>query len=371
MSTVGSPLYAAILGFGTVGQGIYNILEQRKAHLTRLLGGRALVIVKVLVTDARRQDRKLPAGFDAPALLTDKFEEVVAAIPRGERLDVVFEATVGVEPATTWLTELLQKGLCRAVVTANKVMYARSGAALQALAREKAEEAVAAWEEAAAAKKALRWKELPVPHFIGFEACVAGGLPVIKTMQNMCKVQSFRKVEGIFNGTSNYVLSRMREAGLSYTAALKEAREMGYAEADPYNDVSGQDAFCKLMIVSELAFGRQPAWEEVPVVGLDSIGEEAFAEATAKGRRFRQVGSVELAKDAAGKEVLVASVRPVAVDAGHPLYTIDGADNSVAIHTHYLGCITITGSGAGMYPTASVMVEDYMASVPPVPSPLQ
>ncbi|EPY30038.1 homoserine dehydrogenase [Strigomonas culicis] len=322
---------AVILGFGTVGQGIFNIAQQRRAEL-REQHQVELVIAKVLVTDAARAGRALPEGFDA-SLLTDKIEDVLASGP----IDTVFECMVGAQPAYDHVRALVQQHGC-AVVTANKVMFAKHGAALRELA-------------GAAGRQ------------VGYEACVAGGVPVIKTLQNMKLVQHITKVEGILNGTTNFILTSMRtNPGKSYEATLAEAQAKGYAEADPYNDVSGMDAFSKLMILSELAFGAQPAWPEVPVVGIQEITAAKVAEASAQQQRYRHVASTELVTEG-GQRKIVASIRPLLVDAQHALYAVEDVHNAVAVSTDYLGVVTLMGPGAGMYPTASVMVEDWLTFV--------
>lgn len=332
---------AAILGFGTVGQGIYRIADEKREELRRRLGGKTLVIVKVLVHQLHRANRVLPDGMN-PALLTDSIADVFAS-----DVQVVFEATVGEQPAYDYLATAIKAHHC-SVITANKVMFAKYATELFALAEEA--------EKAEAAQGSGRVVQ------VGYEATVAGGLPVIKTLQNMCLVQRVTKVEGILNGTTNFILTSMREhPGETFKDSLAEAQRLGYAETDPYNDVSGQDAFKKLMVLSTLVFGRQPAWESVEVVGIDTITPEDVAAATSRGQRYRHVASLAQVteKGEAGGASIVASVRPQLVSADSPLYTIDAANNAVAVETDYCGTVTITGAGAGMYPTASVMVEDY------------
>ena len=174
-------------------------------------------------------------------------------------------------------------------------------------------------------------------------------------MKNILLVNDVSRVQGILNGTTNYILTKMRAEGWSFEDALKEAQRLGYAEADPFNDVSGQDAFKKLMILSDLAFGEQPAWEDVEVIGIDTISAEQVQEATANGLRYRHVAHVEKREDG----TIYGKVAPQLVDANHPLYPIDDVFNAIAMETNYIGTLSITGPGAGMYPTASVMVEDY------------
>lgn len=308
----------AILGFGTVGEGIYNIIEEKREQFKEQLGV-DLEVAKILVRDASQQRKGVKQS-----LLTESIEDVLAT----PELDVVFEAIVGEEPAYSYLDAAIEKRVN--VVTANKVMFAKFGHALQQKA-----------------------KKFGVQ--VGFEATTAGGVPVIKTMQNILRVNDVKSVQGILNGTSNYILTQMRTEGISFDVALKNAQQLGYAEADPYNDVSGQDAFKKLMILSSLSFGKQPNWDGVEVVGISDITLQQVQEAAVKGERYRHIAQVALNED--GK--IVAKIGPQLVDAAHPLYSIDGVDNAVSLDTNYIGKLTLVGPGAGMYPTASVMVEDY------------
>ena len=309
---------AAILGFGTVGQGIYHILNEKRNELREKLGVE-LEVTKILVTDASREP--VPG---TKHLMTESIDEVLAETG----LQVVFEAIVNEEPAFSYL-KLAVENKCH-VITANKVMFAKRGKELEALAKANGV-------------------------FVGYEASVAGGVPIIKTMKNILLVNDVTRVQGILNGTTNYILTKMRAESWSFEHALSEAQRLGYAEADPYNDVSGQDAFKKLMILASLAFGEQPNWADVEVIGIDTISAEQVATATEQGLRYRHVAEVEKRED--GK--IVGKVAPLLVDKEHPLYPVDDVFNAVAMETNYIGTLSITGPGAGMYPTASVMVEDY------------
>lgn len=309
---------AAILGFGTVGQGIYHILNEKREELKNKLGIE-LEVEKILVTDTSRE--RVPG---TKHLYTDSMEDVLSV----KGLQVVFEAIVNEEPAFSYLKSAVQHK-CH-VITANKVMFAKRGRELQELAKKNGV-------------------------FVGFEATTAGGVPVIKTMKNILLVNDVSRIQGILNGTTNYILTKMRAEGWSFEEALKEAQRLGYAEADPYNDISGQDAFKKLMILSDLAFGEQPDWSEVEVIGIDTISAEQVKEAKEKGLRYRHVAQVERQSDGS----IIAKIAPQLVDKEHPLYPIDDVFNAVALETNYIGTLTLVGPGAGMYPTASVMVEDY------------
>ncbi|MBM7665501.1 homoserine dehydrogenase [Solibacillus kalamii] len=309
---------AAILGFGTVGQGIYHILNEKRQELREKLGVE-LEVAKILVTDASRE--RVPG---TKHLMTESMDDVLAE----NNLQVVFEAIVNEEPAFTYLKRAVE-AKCH-VVTANKVMLAKRGEELEALAKVNGV-------------------------FVGFEATVAGGVPIIKTMKNILLVNEVSCVQGILNGTTNYILTKMRAEGWSFEQALREAQQLGYAEADPFNDVSGQDAFKKLMILSSLAFGEQPNWADVEVIGIDTISSEQVAEATAQGLRYRHVAEVEKLEDG----TIHAKVAPLLVNNEHPLYPVDDVFNAVTMETNYIGTLSVIGPGAGMYPTASVMVEDY------------
>jgi homoserine dehydrogenase len=309
----------AILGFGTVGQGIYHIINEKKHQLKEQLG-LEVEVAKILVTNT---ERERVAG--TKHLLTNDINEVLS-VPG---LQVVFEAIVNEEPAYSYLKAAVQKK-CH-VVTANKVMFAKRGEELQLLAKQNGVS-------------------------VGFEASVAGGVPIIKTLKNILLVNEVKSIQGILNGTTNYILTKMRTEKQSFEKALQDAQQLGYAEADPYNDVSGQDAFKKLMILSSLAFGKQPNWSEVEVTGIDTITLEMVEEASKQNLCYRHVA--EIIKNEDGK--IIGKVTPLLVDKDHPLFQVDDIYNAVTIDTNYIGTLTIIGPGAGMYPTASVMVEDYV-----------
>ena len=313
---------AAILGFGTVGQGIYHILNEKREILRESLGIE-LEVAKILVTDASRE--RVPGTAH---LMTESIDDVFAV----SGLQIVFEAIVNEEPAFSYLKRAV-KNKCH-VITANKVMFAKRGTELQQLAKDNGVH-------------------------VGFEATVAGGVPVIKTLKNILLVNDVNRIQGILNGTTNYILTKMRVEGWSFEIALSEAQRLGYAEADPFNDVSGQDAFKKLMILSDLAFGEQPNWADVEVVGIELISKSDVEVATQKGLRYRHVAEVRKNEDGQ----ITAKVAPMLINQEHPLYPIDDVFNAVTVETNYIGTISLVGPGAGMYPTASVMVEDYAAII--------
>lgn len=311
-------IQAAILGFGTVGQGIYQILNEKKVHLKQSLGF-DIEVKAILIRDLAKSRMATPG-----VLVTDSFKEIEAI----SGIQVVFEAIVGEEPAFDYLSTAIQKG-CH-VITANKVMFSKYGLQLERLANAKGVH-------------------------VGYEATTAAGVPIIKTLKNLLQVNQVHKIQGILNGTSNYMLTQMRIQQCLFSKALQEAKLLGYAEADPYNDISGQDAFRKLMILSNLAFGKQPEWDEVEVEGITNISLEDVQKASKEGMRFKHIAEISQEADGA----LHAYVGLKLVGQEHSLYAIEGVDNAISIDTNYIGTLTLSGPGAGKFPTASVMIEDY------------
>lgn len=311
-----APIKAALLGFGTVGQGVYEALKTHREQLKYVLG-EEVIIEAILVKDgAKKRD------VDEHILVTTDFDEVLN-IPD---LQIVFEAIVGEEPGFTYLRKAIEKG-CH-VITANKVMFARHGKTLL----EKAEEAGV---------------------LVGYEATTAGGTPIIRSISQLLQVNNILSVEAILNGTSNYILTNMREKGSAFEDVLKTAQDLRYAEADPVNDVEGFDAFYKLMILSELSFGSSPNWDEVERKGITEVSSEQIEVFTRWGYKVKH-----LARISSDHGQFTASVKPVLVDTEHPLYGVEDVQNAIMVETSLAGKVTIQGAGAGKLPTASAMVED-------------
>ena len=312
----------ALLGFGTVGQGVYQILTEKKEEFW-LSYGITIEVAGILIRDATK-----PRPVPADLFVTDRFEDISSI----QDLDFVFEAIVGEEPAVSYCSHFLEKGIH--VITANKAMFAKHGRSLQKMAEENSDS-------------------------IGFEATTAGGVTIIKTLKNLLPVNEVENIAGILNGTSNFILTEMRTAQCSFEEALQKAQELGYAEADPTDDVSGKDAFRKLMILSQLAYGRQPDWDEVEVRGINTITLLDIREAEESGMRYRHVAEVN---EVSGGR-LHAVVRPLLVGPSHPLFTVDGVDNAIVVDSEYLGKLTLIGPGAGRFPTGSAMVEDFIQTI--------
>lgn len=311
-----SEISVVLLGFGTVGQGVYEVIDTHQEHLAALLG-KPVKVKGVLIKDKTKE-----RTISSDVLVTDDFNDILAL----SRIDVVVEAMVGIEPGLGYLKTLIARG--SHVITANKELFAHHGEELLALSDE----------------NGVSCK---------FEATVAGGVPVIQTLQQLMKVNRMFKLEGILNGTSNFILTSMRESGLSFEQALAIAQEKGYAEADPTNDVEGYDAFYKLMILSRTVFGSQPGWETVARKGITPVTDEQMEVATRLHLRFKHVASIEQTSDG-----LKGLVQPILVSKSHPFYHIEGVDNAVSIYSDIVGNITLKGPGAGKLPTASAIMED-------------
>ena len=322
---------AAIIGFGTVGKGVYKIIDEKREQIKKQTGY-TVDIEAVLVQDITKTRDIFPG-----TVLTDNIDDIL----NNPEITVIFEAIVEEEPAYTYLSQAIEKGIH--IITANKKMFAKHGPALL---------------------KHAEFRNIQV----GYEATTAGGVPIIRTIGNLLAGDRVQRIQGILNGTSNFILTNMRVKGVPFKTALEDAQKLGFAEADPTDDVSGTDAFCKLMILSSLAFGRQPEWGNVPIVGIDHIQPDDVVEASNADYRHRHVADIRLNEDG----TLTGKVGPVLLEAGHPLYRIDGVDNAVIVETEYLGALTLIGPGAGMYPTGSAMVADLLHIIrqqAPIPLP--
>ena len=307
----------ALLGFGTVGQGVYDIIQTSQERLQFFLK-KPVKVVAVLVNNIEKHK-----SIEHEVLLTDSFEDIIE-LPH---LDIVIDAIVG-KASFPYLKRSIKRG-CH-IVTANKEMFAEHGEELLSLAAK---------NQTAA----------------GFEATVAGGIPIIQTLRKLLNINVVTKVEGIINGTSNFILTSMREEGQPFADTLKVAQEKGYAEADPTNDIEGFDAYYKALILSQVVFGGVPQEEDIFRKGITSITEKEIQQADSIGLKFKHVAKLEKYDN-----TIQCKVQPVLVSASHPFYGVEGVTNAVSIDADIVGNIALTGPGAGKYPTASAVIEDIL-----------
>ena len=310
----------ALLGYGTVGAAVHRLLEEQGGEIERATGHR-LRVVRALVRDPGKE-----RGFEAaPGVLTDDPADVLG----DASLALVAEVMGGVEPAGSYVLDLLGSG--RSVVTANKQLVARRGAELFAAA--------------ASSGAQLR-----------FEASVCAAIPVIKVLRESLVSTNVHRVVGIVNGTTNFVLSAMAD-GRTYAEALAEAQQLGYAEADPTDDVGGGDAAAKLAILATVAFGSRVPLEWVAVEGIEGLTQEHVQAARALDMKVKLLARATLAD---GR--IDARVGPAFVDVHHPLAAVEGPFNAVMLQGDAIREITLEGPGAGGVETASAVIAD-MASV--------
>ncbi|HUJ55966.1 MAG TPA: homoserine dehydrogenase [Gaiellaceae bacterium] len=311
----------ALLGYGTVGSAVHRLLVESGDEIERATGHR-LRVLRALVRDAAKERSFEPGD----GVLTTDF----AAVRDDPGVDVVAEVMGGIDPAGRYVRELLEVG--KPVVSANKQLVALDGAELFAAA--------------SAAGVQLR-----------FEASVCAAIPVVKVLRESLVVTNVHRVLGIVNGTTNFVLSRMEQGG-GYAETLAEAQALGYAEADPTDDVSGADAAAKMAILGTVAFGSRVTLEDVECRGITEVEEAHVAAAAELGMVVRLVGIASLVDGAVD-----VRVQPALVDRAHPLASIDGAFNAVMLQGDAIREITLEGPGAGGIETASAVVADLVSVV--------
>ena len=312
------PLRLGIAGLGTVGGGVVRILQEHAA----LLASRAGRAVELVAVSAR--DRSRDRGVDLGGYV---WEEDPVALARRPDIDVFVELMGGDgDPARASIEAALASG--KDVVTANKALLALHG---QALA-----------EAAEGAGRVLR-----------FEAAVAGGIPVIKTLTEALAGNRIQRVAGVMNGTCNYILTRMQEAGLPYDSVFAEAQALGYLEADPTLDVGGIDAAHKLALLAAIAFGTRVAFDAVDIEGIERISIDDIRQAADMGYVVKLLGVAQVT--GRGLEQRMA---PCLVPADSPLGQLPGATNMVVIEGDAAGRIVLRGAGAGAGPTASAVMSD-------------
>jgi homoserine dehydrogenase len=312
------PLRIALAGLGTVGGGVIRLIEANGALIARR-AGRPLEIVAVCARD-RAKDR----GVD---LARYQWEDDMTLLAERPDVDVVVELVGGADgPALALARRALGAG--KGLVTANKAMIAHHGMELAELAESKLVS-------------------------LKFEAAVAGGIPVIKGLREGAAANQVARVYGILNGTCNYILSTMEASGRDFDEVLKDAQDLGYAEADPAFDIEGVDAAHKLAILAGIAFGARIDFAAMEISGITRIRAADIAQAAALGYVIRLIGLAE-GEDGA----LFQRVQPCLVPRDHPLAAVDGPTNAVVVEGNFSGRLLFQGAGAGDGPTASAVVAD-------------
>ena len=309
----------AVMGYGTIGSGVVEVLEVNKDLITERAGEE--VEVKYIL-----DLRDFPGDPYEKCIVHD-----VNTIVNDPEIGVVVEAMGGVEPAYTFVKAMLLAG--KQVTTSNKNLVAEKGAELIQIARE----------------RNLNFM---------FGASVGGGIPIIRPLNTCLTADEIEEITGILNGTTNYMLTRMANEGVSFEAVLKDAQAKGYAEADPTADVEGIDPCRKIAILTSLVCSKQVNYEDIHTEGITKITTEDFAYAKKMERSIKLLASSKKANDK-----YACMVAPFMLDKDHPLCNVNGVFNSVFVHGNMLGDAMFYGSGAGKLPTASAVVADIVDMV--------
>lgn len=308
-----------LLGFGTVASGIPFLLQENGQKIEEAAKDK-LEIAKVLVKDDAEKERLVAAGH-AYNFVTD-----VDAILSDDDIQIVVELMGRIEPAKTFITKALEAG--KHVVSANKDLIATHGKELIALAQE----------------KGLAFY---------YEAAVAGGIPILRTLANSLTSDKVTRILGVLNGTSNFMMTKMVDEGWTYDAALAEAQRLGYAESDPTNDVEGIDAAYKAVILSQFGFGMTIDFEQVDHQGISTITPDDVAVAQELGYVIKLVGDIR--ETATG---ISAEVSPTFLPKDHPLASVNDVMNAVFVESIGIGESMYYGPGAGQKPTATSVTAD-------------
>lgn len=304
----------AVLGYGTIGAGVVEVLQRNSEHIT-LTAGQPIEVKYILDL------KDFPEDPNA-----DKIVHDYSVIENDPEVDVVVEAMGGVEPAHTFVKAALLAG--KHVTTSNKALVAKHGAELLAIAKEKN------------------------INFL-FEASVGGGIPIIRPIASSLTADIIEEITGILNGTTNYMLTKMSQEGSDYNDVLKDAQAKGYAEADPTADVEGYDACRKIAILTSLVCGKTVDFEDIHTEGISKITTADIAYAKAMGRSIKLLATSRLTEN--GYYALVA---PYMLSTEHPLESVNDVFNAIFVHGNMLGDAMFYGSGAGKLPTASAVVAD-------------
>lgn len=304
----------AVLGYGTVGSGVVEVLNVNGESINKRCGQE--INVKYIL-DLR----------DFPGSpIQDKIVHDYNTILEDPEIQIIVEVMGGIEPAYTFVKEAIQKG--KSVCTSNKELVAKHGAELLALSKERK------------------------VNFL-FEASVGGGIPIIRPLNQSLTADEIEEITGILNGTTNYILTKMSNEGIDFDTVLKEAQEKGYAERNPEADVEGYDACRKIAILSSLAFGMQVDFEDIYTEGITKITDTDIKYVKEMGASIKLLGTSR--KDG---DRVYAMVAPMIIKPNHPLFSVNDVFNGIFVRGNVIGDVMFYGSGAGKLPTASAVVAD-------------
>ncbi len=309
----------AVLGYGTVGSGVVDVINTNK-DIVNKKSGQEINIKYVLDL------REFP-GDPVMDILTHDYNDIL----NDPEVEVVAEVMGGVNPAYTFVKSALEAG--KSVCTSNKELVAKHGPELIKIAKEHNR------------------------NFF-FEASVGGGIPIIRPLNTSITADDVMEITGILNGTTNYILTKMSKEGLDFDTVLKEAQDLGYAERNPSADVDGFDACRKIAILTSLAYGKHVDFEDIYTEGITKITDTDFKYANILGTSVKLFGSAVKQDDK-----YYAYVAPVMIGNNHPLYAVNDVFNAIMVKGNVLGPVMFYGSGAGKLPTASAVVSDIVDAI--------
>lgn len=309
----------AILGYGVVGSGVFDVLT-RNSDIVSSRAGQDVEIKYVLDL------RDFPGNPVEKHLVHD-----IDMIINDPEIEVVVETMGGEEPAHTFVKRALEAG--KSVCTSNKAIVAAFGTELLKTADE----------------KGVRFL---------FGASVGGGIPIIRPIKEALTADHIERMEGILNGTTNYILTKMSQEGAEFEDALKEAQDNGYAERDPGADIEGFDSCRKIAILASLVSGKTVPFERIYTEGITKITSKDLIYAAKLNRKIKLIARFELEDNR-----LKAVTAPFLIDISHPLYSVDDVVNGVTLHGDFVGDVVFQGAGAGRYPTASAVAADVVDAV--------
>ena len=313
------PIRIALIGAGTVGSKVASLMLEQSEDL-EARSGAPLVLVGVGVKDANKQRPGIPKE-----LITSDVSSLLA-----KDIDILVEVMGGIEPARTHILDAMSRGI--SVVTANKELLARDGATLAAAAEKNNVD-------------------------LYYEASVAGAIPLLRPLRESLVGDRVKKVLGIVNGTTNYILTKMDETGASFEDALAEAQKLGYAEANPSADIDGHDAAAKAAIVAQLAFHTRVTIDDVYCEGISKVSAKDVKAAKEMGFVIKLLAIAERLDE----ESIVVRVHPAMIPRSHPLASVREAFNAVFVEAESAGSLMFYGRGAGGAPTASAVLGDLVA----------
>ena len=313
------PIRIALIGAGTVGSKVASLMLEQADDL-EARSGAPLILVGVGVKDGKKSRPHIPAELittDIPGLLA-------------KDIDIIVEVMGGIEPARTYILDAMSRGI--SVVTANKELLARDGATLAATAEKNNVD-------------------------LYYEASVAGAIPLLRPLRESLVGDRVKKVLGIVNGTTNYILTKMDETGASFKDALAEAQKLGYAETDPSADIEGNDAAAKAAIVAQLAFHTRVTIDDVYCEGISKVSANDVKAAKEMGFVIKLLAIAERLDE----QSVVVRVHPAMIPRSHPLASVREAFNAVFVEAEAAGSLMFYGRGAGGAPTASAVLGDLVA----------